>query len=87
MHRMEHVLPAKVPHPRLHRAIRASQLQLADVDAVRLSLMRVKGSPLSRLMSEVFPAWPRPTTISFSSRSARPLRPARCNSREFRVRT
>jgi hypothetical protein len=43
VHGMEDVLPAEVPSPRMHRSIRASQLQLADVDSVRLSLVRVKG--------------------------------------------
>src|ERR1700736_3473944 len=75
---MEHVLAAEVPHAHLHRPIRASQFQLADVDSVRLSLVRVKGLALKPLDERSLPrsAASDYDQLHLSQRPA--LRSARC---------
>ena len=75
---MEHVLAAEVPHPRLHRPIRASQFQLADVDAVRLSLVRVKGLAIEPLDERSLPGSAASDHDQFHLSQRSPLRPARC---------
>src|ERR1700736_5870716 len=75
---MEHVLPAKVPHPCLHRPIRASQLQLANVDAVRLSLVRVKGLALEPLDEGSLSGSAAANYDQLHLPQGPPLRPARC---------
>jgi len=75
---MEDVLPAEVPHPRLHRPIRASQFQLADVDAVRLSLVRVKGLALEPLDEGSLPGSAASNYDQLHLSQGPPLRPARC---------
>ncbi len=43
MHGVKHMLPTKIPYPRLHRPIVQGKLQLFEVNAVGLRLVLVHG--------------------------------------------
>jgi hypothetical protein len=78
VHGMEHMLSAEISHAQLYRPVRASQLQLADVYAVRLSLLRIRWLALKPLDERSLPSAAASDydQLHFSQRE--PLRPAGC---------